>query len=305
MRPQIYYKYRDDSSRTEQIFTSGQVWLSTAAHLNDPLECRTGQIPEGWKRQKVRVMETMQMAGMLTVAVPAAKQGRPFMSYSNRAIRKWLDRLKRLKAHREKYALVRSFFRDHGQEISRPAELFSDFEKQLANVGVFSLSEVPDNQLMWAHYASSHQGLAIGFRAEHGNKLASEEHTIPVTYSDDKPVFDEGFLSQISMSGQPGSDMQSNLRIAFADKTFRAAFSTKPVIWLYEREWRYVEEASGLFPWPGPMTTVIFGLNMPRDRRLRYKAIVAQSIAHPVEFFEIARTANGASLAMKPLDGAT
>jgi Protein of unknown function (DUF2971) len=301
MRPHIFYKYRDDSTRTEQILTSGKVWLSTAAQLNDPLECRTGQIPEWWKREKIRVMETMQMAGMLTMASKAVTERAPFFSYSSRRIRRWLDKLQRLKTHREKYAAVRSFFKDHNQDISRPAELFSNFEKQLAGVGIFSLSEVPDNQLMWAHYASSHTGLALGFKAQPESKLSSEEQTIAVTYGDEKPVFDEGLLTTISMTGTSGSQMTSTMSVAFSDPTFRAAFSTKPAIWAYEREWRYVEETSGLFPLAGPISYVVFGLNMPKARRKHYETLVSQNIESPVEFFEISRSPDGGSLIMVQL----
>ncbi len=44
--PSLLYKYRDDSIRTEEIITNGKIWLATANQLNDPLECKTGQIPE-------------------------------------------------------------------------------------------------------------------------------------------------------------------------------------------------------------------------------------------------------------------
>jgi hypothetical protein len=42
------------------------------------------------------------------------------------------------------------------------------FEEALANIrqkiGVFSLSFIPDNELMWAHYASSHSGYMLHFQ---------------------------------------------------------------------------------------------------------------------------------------------
>lgn len=35
------------------------------------------------------------------------------------------------------------------------------------NFGILSLTEAPDNLLMWAHYADSHRGVVIGFDESH------------------------------------------------------------------------------------------------------------------------------------------
>jgi hypothetical protein len=52
----IFYKYRSDSEYTEQIFTSGKVFLSTAEGLNDPFECSMQEIGKSWIEEKVREM---------------------------------------------------------------------------------------------------------------------------------------------------------------------------------------------------------------------------------------------------------
>ena len=144
MRPQVFYKYREDSSRTGEIITKGMVWLATAEGLNDPLECRTGKIPDEWKRKSIREMENAQMGGFVMSAMPALKGKQSFYSLSPRATKRWFQGLKRLKTRKEKYAKIRSFLKDHGRDISRPAELFEKFENQLSQAGIFSLSECPD-----------------------------------------------------------------------------------------------------------------------------------------------------------------
>jgi hypothetical protein len=46
--------------------------------------------------------------------------------------------------------------------------LSSTLLRQLGGIlGILCLSEKPDNPLMWAHYASSHTGFAVGFDPEH------------------------------------------------------------------------------------------------------------------------------------------
>lgn len=298
--PSPLFKYRDDSARTEQIITNGKVWLATASQLNDPLECKAGQIPDQWKRKHIRKMENAQMCGFVMSAVPALKGEASFYSLSSGAAKRWFKRFKSLKTRKGKYAAVRSFLRDHGNELSRPSELFEKFEKQLAQVGVFSLSECPDNQLMWAHYAASHTGLAIGFGSVSGSKLTSSEHTLKVVYSDTKPTFNDGFISRLSMRLSPGAGITSEQKIGFSDLTFRAAFSTKPEVWSYEKEWRYVEESHGLFPWPGPIESVVFGLKMPLERRKHYACLISKAILSPVKLFQIKLAANNARFEMIP-----
>jgi hypothetical protein len=99
----------------------------------------------------------------------------------------------------------------------------------------------------------------------------------------------------------PGGKLETEQKMAFKDPTFRAAISTKPTAWSYEEEWRYVEEASGSFLWPGPITEVIFGSNMLPGRRAHYTALVSNTVANPVAFYEVATSADYASFVLKPL----
>lgn len=87
------------------------------------------------------------------------------------------------------------------------------------NVGILSLSEIPDHELMWAHYAESHKGLVLCFDEQHAffNRRRSENDEFyfvrKVRYSD-SPA-----LSMASLDG----DM---------------LLVTKGTKWTYEKEWR-------------------------------------------------------------------
>ncbi len=87
------------------------------------------------------------------------------------------------------------------------------------NVGILSLSEVPDNELMWAHYADSHTGFVLAFDEQHGffNRRRSENDEFyfvrRVVYSD---------LPAVSMTSLDGD----------------ALLVTKGTKWAYEQEWR-------------------------------------------------------------------
>lgn len=87
------------------------------------------------------------------------------------------------------------------------------------NVGLLSLSEIADNELMWAHYADSHKGLVLGFDEQHPffNRRRTENDEFyfvrKVHYSDDPPV------SLATIDGD-------------------ALLITKGTRWSCEREWR-------------------------------------------------------------------
>lgn len=87
------------------------------------------------------------------------------------------------------------------------------------NVGILSLSELPDNDLMWAHYADSHRGLVLCLDEQHGffNRRRSENDEFyfvrRVVYSD-RPA-----ASMVTLDGD-------------------AMLVTKGTKWSYEREWR-------------------------------------------------------------------
>jgi hypothetical protein len=116
-QPTVLYKYREDSTRTEEIFSSGKVWLSVAAQLNDPLECETGQIPSNWKEKQIQEMQNAQMMGFLVSAFPSLEHKQPFHSYSYPEIKQWFDRYKQMKTHQERYAATRQLMQDFGFEL--------------------------------------------------------------------------------------------------------------------------------------------------------------------------------------------
>ncbi len=104
-------------------------------------------------------------------------------------------------------------------------ELTQRFQEQLhaalnANVGILSLSEVPDEELMWGHYADRHHGMVLGFNEAHPffNRQRSENddfyHLRRVVYSDLPPA------------------------PCAADVDPDATLVNKGTKWAYEREWR-------------------------------------------------------------------
>jgi hypothetical protein len=289
------FKFRDDSERTEGIFTNRQVWLSSPRQLNDPLECKTGEIPEAWQTATIRKLEEGQLMGIF--GLPGQSLPVTLFSLSERETRRWVKRFRGL-SHKQKVAAMRQLYADHGIELSKPEEIFRDMRKRLAAVGIFSLSETNDGELMWSHYGSNHSGVAIGFGCSPEFKLTNPRHTLPVKYSSEKPAFKVGFTNEVAIYAKSGGGTSSTSRVSFEDDVFRAAISTKTPAWSYERD---VEEAAGLFDWPGPLVSVTFGLKMAPDRRALYRRLAEAAAGTTVSFFEVQLSKSMGGLVVKEL----
>lgn len=90
-------------------------------------------------------------------------------------------------------------------------------------LGAFCLSEIPDNLLMWSHYATSHTGFVMEFDARHeyfhAQRSSEDEfrHLRRVLYRDTRP--------SAALTALNGLDF----------------FLVKSSHWGYEREWRILQ----------------------------------------------------------------
>jgi hypothetical protein len=89
------------------------------------------------------------------------------------------------------------------------------------SICVLSLSAVNSNQLMWAHYADSYRGAAIGFDSQH----AFFSKAIQVQYRTERPEIDLGSIPE-SEEGKR--------------KLAETILATKNISWQYEEEYRLV-----------------------------------------------------------------
>jgi Protein of unknown function (DUF2971) len=87
------------------------------------------------------------------------------------------------------------------------------------NVGILSLSEIPDNELMWAHYADRHTGLVLCFDERHSffNRRRTENDEFY-------------FVREVRYSNRPA--------VSLATIDGDALLITKGAKWSYEKEWR-------------------------------------------------------------------
>jgi len=135
---------------------------------------------------------------------------------------------------------------------------YNAIDKQRSKIGVFSLSFVPDSELMWSHYASSHTGYAIHFQIDLAQSF-NEVH--PLEFGVFAPVEYKAKREQWS------------LHEYYQDRE-KCAFNLvrhKSKVWNYECELRIINvQKSGFIKYPQNwLKSIIIGDNV--DPALRKK----------------------------------
>lgn len=135
--------------------------------------------------------------------------------------------------------------------------------KDAMQLGVYCLSEINDNILMWSHYASNHTGFCIEFERTKENDLKPES-CVPIIYPDDDsiPVIENEELE--------------------SSKTFAKIATTKSKLWSYEKEWRIISREIGgrTSSLPGDITSIIFGCRMNEGNRNTIRKILKTDIKY-------------------------
>jgi len=131
--------------------------------------------------------------------------------------------------------------------------------KDIKKFGVFSMSQINDNILMWSHYANQHEGFCIEFVRSSNNLLGDIEITRPVDYHFNYPEVEP-------------LDSDGNIDHSI----FRKMLFTKAKNWSYEKEWRLTyDEGNKEEQLPADISSIIFGLRMPEEHKNTIRNILA------------------------------
>lgn len=135
--------------------------------------------------------------------------------------------------------------------------------EQSKELGLFCLTELNDNILMWSHYADHHKGFCIEFERSDHNDLGGEL-CVPVIYPEDDqyPVYDPPELEK--------------------PESFAGIATTKARLWNYEMEWRMISSSIGnrSQALPGAITAIIFGERMAEQHRTTIKNILGSEMKY-------------------------
>jgi hypothetical protein len=197
-----YYVAGETTYREERIFTHNEIYFPSPKKFNDPYDCRL-----------------------------------PTMSFEA-SDKEWLNHYTQHKGLAEAQKKIRE---GHHKDPIHQNEFLNQFQNKIFNLGVLCLSEVPDNILMWSHYAEGHKGLCLQFE---NTDIRAQK----VEYTESYP--------EINYLLTP----EDNQRIF--------TLFTKSNHWHYEKEWRIIEyqHGSGICTFPKEkITGVIFGSEMPPE----------------------------------------
>ena len=216
---EYFYRYRhfdDDECKKslERLLSRNEMILSSPASFNDPYDCRLHYTTAGTERQKRAYFKNM------------SRLIHPEMS----------------KGEVNAYAV--KFLKRYNRPETNFDELFKEayYERACKSFGMVCLTKVPDNILMWSHYASSHSGICLQF--ESNLKTSSIFWLLKkVYYTQTYPVVD--------------------FTTAEEDEIITKGFLTKAIDWEYENEYRYFCDATEkkiVIP-EESLTGIIFGLS--------------------------------------------
>jgi hypothetical protein len=199
------------------------------------------------------------------------------------------------------------FNREHGEAID---DGLSKLERALpgmqnavrslmAKNKILCLTELPDNTLMWSHYAENHQGVVLRFRSvpELDSAWGAAR---PVQYLAEMPrLLDNDFLADMG-SGRVSMDAESIMeRLVY----------TKSIEWAYEREWRVFtgvgRNSQALHEDLGfnklELDAVIVGCRMPKEDRTTFADLTRRLYPHAA-LLQAVKSGKQFHLEIKPLE---
>jgi len=189
--PKTLYKYRDWSNKFHRkVITRQEIYFPKPSEFNDPFD---GNIPVRWD---LMTCEECLERNIELINIKCKDK-------DQNLVREYAKKVMNEKTlwHPDKLAK------------ERPEQL----EKWDSIIGLFSLSSVSDNILMWSHYSFNHQGFVVGFDTKSLINDYDFDYLEPINYQYNYPT----------ISGLDETTEQ-----------FHKKFFFKSKLWEYEKEWR-------------------------------------------------------------------
>ncbi len=235
----FYYKYRSIDhqhiSRTEDIFLKSRLYFPSVLEFNDPFDGKPFVILDGNEQQVA--------------------------TYVRRVSGSRLQQLSRQQRRQRQREMTKVILRKDGIDLEHQRSLLFEV---LSSVGVYCLSELNNNILMWSHYANSHKGYCLVFRSQVIRRASGiaqfTASALPIIYSSDYPTI--------------------NNIVDSDDERLNKTLLTKSDDWKYEKEWRSIDYLDG----PGPkdidpsfLVGVIFGCSISSDDEMILRDLSVRS----------------------------
>jgi hypothetical protein len=137
----------------------------------------------------------------------------------------------------------------HSVEVRKQ---YAEFLEKLPQIGVFSLSNNIDNELLWAYYGSGHSGFAIEYDTDSLKETINHNRYFQLIFD-----FDVNYVKNI-----PKADI-SILQSKDINHMLKIYLGSKSLSWCHEKEYRLIVEGKGLFDIDyRAVTSIYFGYRM-------------------------------------------
>lgn len=223
--PSSIFKYREVNKNSLKNLEDDTVWLADPSNFNDPYDC--SHTVDFSRIQKSRGAEFLeQFMASKDDSLKLTKEQKEALSSSPDPINELVDILL-ANEPQEKKKGVKAVLKSVQEKMHEHLAIFNS-EKIASSFKLCSFSDRNDSMLMWAHYASYHQGFCIEYDLEN------------IPYSDYRRRFlyptiysNKMFDATVHLMRDVEDENFNNLHLSLA-----ALVKAKD--WEYEKEWRLV-----------------------------------------------------------------
>ncbi|GGD51928.1 hypothetical protein GCM10011514_15200 [Emticicia aquatilis] len=161
-----------------------------------------------------------------------------------------------------------------GVDSSEVKHNFKEVLDYTSKLGIYSLSYTPINELMWAHYSSSHEGFCIEYDIE---KIKWSE-------------FENRFIKELDVDYKDAIPVLKWDDIYDLENVLKKMYATKSLSWQYEKEVRLLFDNYGLKSYhSSALTGIYFGAKMSDN----LKQILINSLKNrDIKFYQISKGLN-------------
>ncbi len=274
--PKVVYKYRSWVNKNKnkpnydrQILTDNVAYFASARKFNDPFDCA---IPP-----------------RLDIATDEE-----YMSFCRERLPETNPEWDEARVDAEATELCESgIFKDD----KRLAQVHDELQKdKYSKFGLFTVSEVKDNLLMWSHYSDSHKGFCVGLDSDVLRKhfKTLEENDKVLVEDPVEELCVEYYAEYPAWNTFEGDDKEWLFQ----------QFRTKSADWGYEREWRYILMRKTDEPLVIPkeaIVEVILGCEMLEEHKTDIKNVLRENAIH-AKLYQAVKSKSAFALEFDPVD---
>lgn len=246
-KPNVFYKYYPINQNTLAALETGKIWFSHPSKFNDPYDSDLryrGPSEEIFRKIVTKYLK-QYIAGInvdpgnkyhvrnIENKIKVTKNDDFDVYYS--LVKYWVDQ----------GDVPQSIWDQIRDEFGVPADLKKS-DALTHKIGIFAMSQLNNNNLLWSHYAEHHKGFCVGY--DLNVELDPQIYLHRVKYTE---------------------KYHQALKYPFNKSNLMTQLVRKDHIWKYEREWRLIsfDYTNQLVKIPGSVAEIYLGANISDEMK--------------------------------------